>query len=141
MTGFLSQKYAKNCGSEALRLQILSCGLQKNCDCRVAVAEQHFFKSCGIAIVEVPPSSCGIAIADSKKSCVCPPLLRRLRVGQFFGKETKRSPMVPRFLLHDATDMSAVGVSGKRKFSMWGGMLEGYCRGQEVFCILESTLC
>jgi hypothetical protein len=31
---------------------------------RVAVAEQHFLKSCGIAIAEVLPSSCGIAIAD-----------------------------------------------------------------------------
>jgi hypothetical protein len=31
-------------------------------------------KSCGIAITEVLPSSCGIAIADSKKSCACPPL-------------------------------------------------------------------
>ncbi len=27
-----------------------------------------------MAIVEVPPSSCGFAIADSKKGCVCPPL-------------------------------------------------------------------
>jgi hypothetical protein len=32
------------------------------------------FKSCGIAMAEVLPSSCGIAIADSKKSCACPPL-------------------------------------------------------------------
>jgi hypothetical protein len=40
----------------------------------VAVAEQHFLKSCGIAIAEVLPSSCGIAMADSKKSCACPPL-------------------------------------------------------------------
>ncbi len=31
-------------------------------------------KSCGIAIVEVLPSSCGIVIADSKKSCAFPPL-------------------------------------------------------------------
>ena len=31
------------------------------------VAEQHSFKSCGIAIAEVLSSSCGIAIADSKK--------------------------------------------------------------------------
>ncbi len=46
----------------------------KNCDCRIAVAEQHFSKSCGIAIAELLPSSCGIALADSKKSCVCPPL-------------------------------------------------------------------
>jgi hypothetical protein len=32
------------------------------------------FKSCGIAIAEAPLLSCGIAILDSKKSCVCPPL-------------------------------------------------------------------
>jgi hypothetical protein len=60
-----------------------SCGpevadFRKNCDCRVAVAEQHFLKSCGIAIAEVLPSSCGIAIADKKKSCACPPLLNIL---------------------------------------------------------------
>ncbi len=35
--------------------------------CGVAVAEQQFFKSYGIAIAEVLPSSCGIAVADSKK--------------------------------------------------------------------------
>ncbi len=40
---------------------------RKNCDCGIAVAEQHFLKSCGIAIAEVLPSSCGTAIADSKK--------------------------------------------------------------------------
>jgi hypothetical protein len=39
--------------------------------------EQHFLKSCGIAIVEVLFSSCGIAIANSKKSCACPPLLKK----------------------------------------------------------------
>jgi hypothetical protein len=39
----------------------------KNCKDGVAVAEQHFLKSCGIVIAEVLPSSCGIAIADSKK--------------------------------------------------------------------------
>jgi hypothetical protein len=52
----------------------------------------------------------------------------RLPVSQFSGNETKWSPMVPWFLLHDAADMSIGGVSGKRKFSLWGGMLEGYCR-------------
>jgi hypothetical protein len=31
-------------------------------------------KSCGVVIAEVLPSSYGIAIADSKKSCACPPL-------------------------------------------------------------------
>ncbi len=49
--------------------------------------------------------------------------------------------MVPRFPMHDAADMSIGGVSGKRKFSMWGGMLEGYRRSQEAFCIVESLLC
>jgi hypothetical protein len=55
-----------------------SCGLRKKLrlrNCGVAVAEQHFCKSCGIAIVEVLTSSCGIAVADSKKSCACPPLI------------------------------------------------------------------
>jgi hypothetical protein len=48
-------------------LKLSSCGLEvadcrKNCNCRIAVAEQHFFKSCGIAIAGVLPSSCEIAI-------------------------------------------------------------------------------
>ncbi len=42
---------------------------------KIAIAEQHFSKSCGIVIAEVLPASCGIALADSKKSCACPPLL------------------------------------------------------------------
>jgi hypothetical protein len=50
-----------------VELKLSSCGLQKklllwNC----GVAEQHFFESCGIAIAEVLPSNCGVAIADSK---------------------------------------------------------------------------
>jgi hypothetical protein len=49
--------------------------------------------------------------------------------------------MVSRFLLHDAADMSIGGISGKRKFSLWGGMLEGHRRGQGAFSILESFLC
>ncbi len=36
--------------------------------------ERISLKSCGIPIAEVLPSSCGVAIADSKKSCACPPL-------------------------------------------------------------------
>jgi hypothetical protein len=53
-------------------VKLLSCGFKvadfrKNFDCGVAVAEQHFLKICGIAIAEVLPSSCGIAIMDSKK--------------------------------------------------------------------------
>jgi hypothetical protein len=51
-------------------VKVSSCGLRKKLrfrNCGVAVAEQHFFKSCGIAIAEVLLSSCGIAVADSKK--------------------------------------------------------------------------
>jgi hypothetical protein len=36
-------------------------------NCGVAVAEQHFLKSCETAIEDVRPSSFGIAIAESKK--------------------------------------------------------------------------
>jgi hypothetical protein len=49
----------------------------KNCDCGIAelrLRSNVSLKSCGIAIVI--RSSCGIAIADSKKSCACPPLHR-----------------------------------------------------------------
>jgi hypothetical protein len=66
---------------EIAEVKLSSCVLQKKLrlsNCGVAVAEQHSFKSCGIAIVEVLPSSCGIAIADSEKSCACPPLLKCL---------------------------------------------------------------
>jgi hypothetical protein len=49
-----SDSTAKNCGSDALKLR----------NCGVAVAEQHIFKYCGIAIAEVLLSSCGIAIAE-----------------------------------------------------------------------------
>jgi hypothetical protein len=38
------------------------------------------------------------------------PGVTRFRVGQYSGKETKWSPMVPRFLVHDATDMSIGGI-------------------------------
>ncbi len=65
----------------------------------------------------------------------------RFRVSQFARKETKGSPMVGRFLLHDPYDMSIRGVSGKRKFCIWVGMLEGYRRCREGFCILECLLC
>jgi hypothetical protein len=59
--------------------KLSSCGLEvadfrRNCNCGIPAAEQHFFQSCGIAIAEVLPSNCGIAIANSKKSCACPPL-------------------------------------------------------------------
>jgi hypothetical protein len=36
-------------------------------NCGVAVAEQHFFKSCGLAIAEVLSSGCGIAVQTQKK--------------------------------------------------------------------------
>jgi hypothetical protein len=41
-------------------------------NCGVAVTEQPFFKSCGIAIAEVFPSSCRIVIADSKNKLRMP---------------------------------------------------------------------
>jgi hypothetical protein len=56
-------------------LQTWSCGLQKKLrlrNCRVAVGEQHFFKRCEIAIAEVLPSSCGIAIAEVASAHHCP---------------------------------------------------------------------
>ncbi len=53
----------------------------------------------------------------------------RLSVSQLAGKKTKRSPMVTRLLLHDAINLSIGGVSGKRKFSVGGRMLEWYNRG------------
>ncbi len=56
-------------------------------------------------------------------------------------KKSKGPPMVARFLLYDPSNMSIGGVSGKRKFSIWGGMLEGHCRCQEALCILECLLC
>jgi hypothetical protein len=68
---------------EIVEVKLSSCGLEvadlrENCyilrNSGDAVAEQHSFKSCGIAIAEVLPSSCGIVIADFKKSCACPPL-------------------------------------------------------------------
>jgi hypothetical protein len=56
-------------------VKLSSSGLQKKLrlrNCGVEVAENISLKSCRIAIAEVLPSSSGIAIADSKKSCVCP---------------------------------------------------------------------
>ncbi len=58
-----------------------------------------------------------------------------------YEKKTKGPPMVARLLLHDPSNMSIGGVSGKRKFCIWVGMLEGYSRCQEAFCILEDLLC
>jgi hypothetical protein len=48
--------------------------------------------------------------------------------------------MVPRFLLHDLSDIGIRGVSGKGKLSIWGGGLEWHRRSQEALCILESLL-
>jgi hypothetical protein len=53
-------------------MKLSCCGLdvadfRKNCDCRVAVVELRSYnslKSCRIAIAEVLPSRCGVAIAD-----------------------------------------------------------------------------
>ncbi len=89
-----SYSKAKNMPKIA-EVKLLSCrldvaGFRKNWDCRVAVAEQHFFKSCGIAIAEVLPSSCGIAIADSKKGAhahLCWPDHHDQCSGVFFGYE------------------------------------------------------
>ncbi len=43
-------------------------------------------------------------------------------------KETEGLPMVLRFLLHDSSDISIGGVRGKRKLSVWGGVLEWHHR-------------
>jgi hypothetical protein len=61
-----AKKYAENRRSEGLKLRTSE---------KIAIAEQHSLKSCGIATAKVFPSSCGIPIADSKKSCACPPLV------------------------------------------------------------------
>jgi hypothetical protein len=67
-TGFHDQKYAENCGSEALKLRTSE---------KIAIAELWSNISlknndCGSVY-----SSCGVAIADSKKSCASPPLVNR----------------------------------------------------------------
>jgi hypothetical protein len=54
-------------------VNVSSCGLEvmdfrKNCDCGIEelrVRSNISLKSCGIAIAEVLPSTCGIAIAES----------------------------------------------------------------------------
>jgi hypothetical protein len=77
-----SYSKAKNMPKIA-EVKLSSCGLdvvgfRKNSDCGIAelrLRSNISLKSCGIVIVEVLPSSCGIAIADSKKSCACPPLI------------------------------------------------------------------
>jgi hypothetical protein len=48
--------------------------------------------------------------------------------------------MVFGFLLHDPSDVSIGGLSGKRKLSIWGRVLKWHCRRQEAFGFLESLL-
>jgi hypothetical protein len=48
--------------------------------------------------------------------------------------------MIFGFLLHDSSDVSIGGVSGERKLSIWGEVLEWHRRRQEAFCLLESLL-
>jgi hypothetical protein len=56
--------------SKIAEMKLSSCGfevadIRKNCDCGIAELRSNIaLKSCGIAIAEVFPSSCGIAIAD-----------------------------------------------------------------------------
>ncbi len=67
-TGFHGQKYAENCGNEALKLRTWSCGHQKKLllrNCGAAVAEQHFFKKlrncdCGSASFKLRNCDCGL---------------------------------------------------------------------------------
>ncbi len=44
------------------------------------------------------------------------------------------------FLLHDPSNMSIGGVSGERKLSIGGRVLEWHRCRQKAFCILESLL-
>ncbi len=48
--------------------------------------------------------------------------------------------MVARFLLHDPSNMSIRGMSGERKLSIGGRVLEWHLRRQEAFCLLEGDL-
>jgi hypothetical protein len=59
-----------------------SCGFEvadyeENTIAELQLRTKISFNSSGIAIAEVFPSSCGIAIGDLKKSCGCPPLVTR----------------------------------------------------------------
>jgi hypothetical protein len=65
---------AKNM-TKIAEVKLSSCGLQKKLRVMELQLQSNISsKRYGIAIAEVLPSSCGIAIADSKKSCPCPPL-------------------------------------------------------------------
>jgi hypothetical protein len=48
--------------------------------------------------------------------------------------------MVVGFLLHDASDVGVGGVSGERKFGIWGRVLKRYRRRHEAFGLLEGLL-
>jgi hypothetical protein len=53
-------------------VKLSSCGLQKNCYGIAELQSNISLKSCGIAIAEVFPLSCRIAVADSKKKLRVP---------------------------------------------------------------------
>jgi hypothetical protein len=65
--------------------------------------------------------------------------ITRLSVSQLFGKETKWPPMVPRFLLHDAADMSIRGDRGKRELSLWGRVLGGTAAARRHFVFWKAS--
>ncbi len=46
----------------------------------------------------------------------------------------------PWFFLHDSSDVGIGGVSGERKFGIWGRVLTRHRRRQEAFGLLESLL-
>jgi hypothetical protein len=100
-------KSCRKLGKWNIQVADWNCGLQKNLrlrNCGVTVAEQLSFKSCGIVIAEVLPSSCGIAIADSKKTCACPPLHNlqlRVRIQDSWGTGGAISYVRALWLIHD----------------------------------------
>ncbi len=65
------QNYPENCDSEGLKLRTS----EKIAVAKLRLRSNISLKNCRIAIAEVLPSSCRIAIADSKKSCMCPSLV------------------------------------------------------------------
>jgi hypothetical protein len=52
--------------AEELYLRACNCGVQKNCDCEISLAEKLFLKSRGIAIGEGLSSNCRIALLTTK---------------------------------------------------------------------------
>jgi hypothetical protein len=81
-------------------MKLSSCGLEvadiiNNCDCGIAelrLRSNISFKSCRIVIAGVLPSSCGIAIADSKKVArahLCRTVQKLILIISF-NKEQKR---------------------------------------------------